>query len=129
MSYEIAEDDELPHELTSYCWNQPIGLMITAIATLVIANTLNLENISTGGSVGFLLIFAIVNFVGYKLAIDIARNRTIPLLGFVCCSVALIALLTQQYSSNKLGVIIAVSIVMGCFLLEWGYKRTAVTKV
>jgi len=28
VSYEIAEDDELPHQLTGQLWNQPIGLLI-----------------------------------------------------------------------------------------------------
>ena len=34
VSYEIAEDDELPHELTSLLWNHPVGLIITAALTL-----------------------------------------------------------------------------------------------
>jgi len=83
VSYEIAEDDELPHELTSKLWNEPIGLLITAAATLILVNTLNLESISTAGSIGFLLIFAIVNFVGLKLSKEINGAMIIPLLGFV----------------------------------------------
>ncbi len=127
VSYEISEDDELPHELTSKLWNQPIGLLITAIATLVLANTLNLESISTSGSVGFLLLFAVVNFTGYKLSKNINGNRLIPLAGFILCSLALVALLVQQYSSNKMGVVIAVSIVLSCFIMETIYKRTRKT--
>ena len=42
VSYEIAEDDELPNHLTSNLWNQPIGLLITAIATLLLVNLLKL---------------------------------------------------------------------------------------
>ena len=43
-------------------WNQPLeGLIITAAATLALANVLNLESISTMGSAGFLIIFATVN--------------------------------------------------------------------
>ncbi|MEM7381553.1 MAG: APC family permease, partial [Bacteroidota bacterium] len=68
VSYEIAAEDELPHHLTSKMWNQPIGLMITAVTTLICANLLKLESISTAGSVGFLLIFAMVNFVGFRLS-------------------------------------------------------------
>lgn len=71
VSYEIAEDDELPHELTSKLWGKPIGLFINTVLTLVIANTLNLESISTAGSVGFLVIFAMVNFVGFKLSKEV----------------------------------------------------------
>lgn len=124
VSFEIAEDCELPHELTGKLWSQPIGLLITAIATLLLANTLNLESISTSGSVGFLLVFAIVNLVGFRLAKQINGNRIFPIIGFVSCVVALIALIVQQYSDNRISVIIAVSIIAACFLGEIIYKKT-----
>ena len=125
VSYEIAEDDELPHELTSKLWNQPIGLMITAVATLLLANTLDLESISTAGSAGFLLIFAAVNFTGYRLADRIGSNRAIPLLGSVLCGAAWVALMVQQSGSNRLGVVVAGSIAAGCFLIEYLYKKAS----
>ena len=124
VSYEIAEDDELPHELTSKLWNQPIGLFITAVMTLVIANTLNLESISTAGSVGFLLIFAIVNYVGFKLSKEIKGKKSIPLIGFSLCLIATAVLIIQQYSSNKTGVLIAIGIGIFCFVIEYIYKKT-----
>lgn len=123
VSYEIAEDDELPHQLTGQLWNQPIGLFITATATLLITNILKLESISTAGSVGFLLIFSVVNFVGYKLSDKINGNKIIPLVGFLLCAVSLIILIEQQYESNKTGVIVAISIITICFLIEWIYKK------
>ena len=55
VNYELAEDEELPHELTGMLWNQPVGLMITSVLTLVIANSFDLESIATTGSIGFLL--------------------------------------------------------------------------
>lgn len=123
VSYEIAVDDELPHELSGLFWNQPIGLLITSIATLVLVNTLKLESISTAGSIGFLLIFAIVNAVGFKLAKDINGNKLIPLIGLILCVMALIALIVQQYSSNKSGIIISAGIIFGCFIMEYIYKK------
>ncbi len=124
VSYEIAQDDELPHELTGKLWNQPIGLLITAIATLLLANTLNLESISTSGSVGFLLIFAIVNLVGLKLAKRLNATIIIPIIGLISCVFALIALIVQQYSTNRASVIIAISIIAACFIGEIIYKKT-----
>ena len=123
VSYEIAEDDELPHELSGLFWNQPIGLMITAIATLVLVNTLKLESISTAGSIGFLLIFAIVNSVGFKLAKDINGNKIIPLIGLLLCLFALVALIIQQVSSNITGIYISAGIIITCFFAEYAYKK------
>ncbi|HZJ19351.1 MAG TPA: APC family permease, partial [Pricia sp.] len=123
VSYEIAEDDELPHELTSQLWNQPIGLMITAVVTLIVSNTLNLESISTAGSVGFLLIFAIVNFTGYRLSDKIEGSKGIPIIGFLLCLVALAVLMVQQYGTNRTSIIIALSIIAVCFMAEFVYKK------
>ncbi len=124
VNYEIAEDDELPHELTSKLWNEPIGLLITAVMTLVIANIFNLESISTAGSVGFLLIFAMVNYVGVKVSKEIKGNKNIAIVGFLLCSIATIVLLVQQYSTNKTGVLIALGILLFCFIIEYFYKKT-----
>lgn len=123
VSYEIAEDDELPHELTGSYWGQPIGLAITAVLTLVVANTLNLQSISTAGSVGFLLIFAMVNLANYRLYKKTDSNKMIPLCGLFACLIALGTLIIQQYQEDKTGVMIALGIVGGCFLIEFGYKK------
>jgi amino acid transporter len=122
VNFEIAEDDELPHHFTSRLWNQPIGLLITAIATLVLVNVLDLESISTAGSVGFILIFGIVNWVGFKTAKDTNSNKAIPLAGSLLCALALVILINQQYHSNLTGVIVSVVIISLCFIAEWIFK-------
>ncbi len=124
VNYEIAVDDELPKEFTRKLWNQPIGLLITAIATIILVNTLKLESISTAGSVGFLLIFAVVNFTGFKLSNKIGAKKSIPLIGALFCFIAMIALLVQHFSVSKIDVFIAVGIIVFCFVVEFIYKKT-----
>ena len=124
VNYEIAEDDELPHHFLAKLWNQPIGLMITAIVTLILVNLLKLESISTAGSIGFLIIFGIVNLAGFRLSKETRSNKLIPLLGFALCIIATIILINQQIASNTIGVIIAIAIISFCFLLEWIYKKS-----
>jgi len=124
VSYEIAQDNELPHELTSQLWNQPVGLMITAFLTLVITNTLELASISVAGSIGFLLIFSMVNLVAYKRSADVKSKKSITLLGVILCGIATLVLIVQQFASNILGVSIALGIIATCFLVEWLYKKT-----
>lgn len=123
VSYEIAEDDELPHELSGSLWNQPVGLMITAVLTLLVANTLNLESISTAGSVGFLFVFAVVNYTGFRKSGETGSSRAIPLAGCLLCTIALGTLLVQQYQTERTGVLVALGIVVSCFVLEFAYKR------
>ncbi|MEP0984372.1 APC family permease [Ekhidna sp.] len=124
VNYEIAEDDELPHHFLAQLWNQPIGLLITSLATLLLVNSLSLESIATAGSVGFLVIFGIVNLVGKKLAKQTNSNHIIPVIGFVLCMIATVILINQQYHANITGVIVSISIIGVCFLAEWFYKKT-----
>jgi len=97
--------------------------LITAIATIILVNTLKLESISTAGSVGFLLIFAVVNYTGFKLAKEIGGKKSIPIFGAVFCFIAMIALLVQQYSESKSDVFIALGIIVFCFAMEYLYKK------
>ena len=124
VNFEIAQDDELPHHFLAKLWNQPVGLLITSIATLILVNLLDLESISTAGSVGFILIFGIVNFVGFKLSKETGANQAIALTGFILCMIALVVLIHQQSQSNLTGVIVSFSIIGFCFLMEWIFKET-----
>jgi len=129
VNYEIAEDDELPHHLLAKLWNKPIGLLITAIATLILVNILDLESISAAGSIGFLLIFGFVNFAGFKLSKQTKSNSIIPMIGFVLSMIATLVLINQQYHSNIIGVIVSISIIGFCIAAEWIYKKTERKKV
>lgn len=128
VNFEIAEDDELPHYFLGQFHNQPIGLLITAIATLLLVNILKLESISTAGSIGFLLIFAIVNFVGFKLSKEIKGKKMIPLIGFILCLLATFILINQQFKTNSTGIFISIAIIIFCFLTEWIYKNSKTKK-
>lgn len=128
VSYELAEDDELPHAFTDQFWNKPIGLLITVVLTLLTSNFLNLESISTSGSAGFLLIFAVVNYVSFKKAKKIDASKTISLIGAILSAVAFIVLIIQQSTSNLLGVSISLGIICICFVVEWIYKRKTSNK-
>lgn len=123
VSYEIAEDDEISHELTYKLWNQPLGLAITSIATIITVNTLNLDSISTAGSVGFLLIFSMVNLAAMKLIKKIKGNKIIPGLGFILTLISLTVLIIQQYTANRTGVLVAIGIIAFCFIIEFFYKK------
>jgi len=124
VSYELAEDDELPHEFTAKLWDKPVGLLLTTLLTLIIANFLNLESISTSGSAGFLLIFSTVNFVAFKKAKKINASKIITLIGAVLCFIAFMVMIFQQFHSNVTGVLISLGIILTCFLIEWIYKKT-----
>lgn len=122
VNYIIAEDEELPHEFTKHFWGEPIGLAVTTILTLVIANSLDLISISTSGSAGFLLIFALVNYANIRLYKETSSNRIISWAGFILCLVAVVVLLVNQWEENLKGTLITLGIIIGCYILETVYK-------
>ncbi len=123
VSYELGEDDEDPHEFTKIFWNQPVGLLVTTILTLIIANLLNLESISTAGSTGFLFIFALVNFSNFKLARLTQSNKYISLTGAILCIMALVAIIYQELLSNPVGIYIVFGIIAFAYLTEFIFKE------
>jgi amino acid transporter len=123
VNYEIGEDDELPHQFTYKLWNKPIGLAITSIATLIATNLLTLKSISTAGSVGFIVLFASINLAGVKLSRNTNSIKLIPLIGVLLCIAAVLVLIIQQYPSNPIGVIVALSIITLSLFMEYCYKN------
>ncbi len=122
VSEVVANDDELPSFFAKEFHGKPMGLAIINIATVIITNTLDLESISTSGSIGFLLIFATVNFVAIKKSKAIGTVKSIPIVAFIMTVAALVVLIAQQLESNYIGVIISLSIIVLCFIGEWHYK-------
>ncbi len=129
VCYEIAEDDELPHEFTGNLWNQPVGLIITSVLTLIVVNTVKLESISTAGSAGFILIFSLVNYTAFRCARLINGNKVIALTGFILGIASLFTLLVQQFISDLFGALFAVALIVVCMTAEYFYKRTEKKKV
>jgi len=96
FSYIIAKEGELPEALEHKVWGRPIeGLLITAGATLLICNLVDLSGIAVMGSAGFLLIFAVVNAADTRLAGRTGSRPWLGILGALACLGALAALLVQ----------------------------------
>ncbi|WP_445733872.1 APC family permease [Mariniflexile sp.] len=125
VNYDIAEDQELPQYFCHKLWGKPIGFLITAILSIILVNLFDLESISTAGSAGFLLIFCVVNYIGYKKHEELKSKKSIHLVASVLCLIAFFTLIIQQFSQNTIGVFVAIGIIIFCFALEFIYKKTA----
>jgi amino acid transporter len=123
LSFCIANDGELPMIIERKVWNQPIiGLFITAILVLFVANLYDLSSIATLGSAGFLLIFAAVNVANVKHAHLTGSRAWISAVAAVSCFVALGALIWQTAitSPAKLSVL---AIMIGlAIVIEASYR-------
>ncbi len=122
VNCEISKDKELPEFFSRELWGKPIGLIITALLSVALVNLFNLESISTAGSAGFLFIFAVANFIGFKKYKELQSKKWLHLVGCIVCSIAYLTLIVQQFEHNKTGVFITLGIFAFCFIMEYFYK-------
>lgn len=123
LSFVIAKDGELPEALEKTLWNEPIrGLLITSVATLVIANLFDISSMSTMGSAGFLLIFAAVNAANARLAKRTGSRGWIAWLGVVLCLGALASLLWQSYQDSPWQWTVPFAMLGLAFAIELGFR-------
>jgi len=123
LSYVIAKDGELPEILERKAWGKPIeGLLITSGVTLLIANLTDLSSMSTMGSTGFLLIFALVNGANAALAEGTQSKRSLSLVGVALCLGALASLIWQIGNTSPGQLWFLLVMIGGAFLIEISFR-------
>jgi len=124
LGYIIAKDGELPSLFEYEKGEIPIfGVVATLLCSLILANSINLDEIAIIASAGFLLIFFIVNISAFRLREQIGANGIIVGLSSVVSFVALVVLLMQTYSTNPKAIIIFVVFIFVSFLFELLYGK------
>jgi amino acid transporter len=124
ISYVIAKDGELPAQLEQKIWKKPIeGLLITSVLTLLVANLFDLSSISTMGSSGFLLIFAIVNIANIRLAEHTHSKKWLSICGAVLCLGAFVMLVIQRAMKAPEELIVLAGMLIVAFAIEVVYRR------
>ncbi|WP_096086158.1 APC family permease [Agaribacterium haliotis] len=128
LSYVIATEGELPVFLERKVWKQPVmGLLITAVLALILANAFDLSSIATMGSAGFLLIFAAVNAANFCLAKQVNSNRALACLGVAACLIALGVLIWQSLQTQPWQLMTLVVMLLAAGLIEALYRLSGKT--
>ena len=124
LGYFIASEGELPKALTHSKNNIPfMGVLITLLFSLVLANSINIDEIAIIGSASFLLIFFIVNISAYRLRESIGAKRSILFASISTSLFALVILLYHTYNSNPKAIFIFLGFIFVSFLFEFLYGR------
>jgi amino acid transporter len=93
VSYLIAKLGELPEAFDRKIKQGYEGMIIIALLSIIFTISFTLENISVAGSMGFLIIFSLVNLANFRLYKQTGGNRVISGFGFVLCISATAVLL------------------------------------
>jgi amino acid transporter len=119
LGFILAKEGELPSKLDLEKRQIPtVGIVVTMLLSLVMANSINLTEIAIIGSGSFLLIFFIINIGAYRLSNKIAANKFILLLAIVISGMALAMLLFHTWSTNRQAIMIFLSFIVVSFLFE-----------
>lgn len=125
ISYIIAKTGELPERLdrTSKRASIPLeGLLLTSFISLLMANLFHIDRISTMGSAGFLIIFAMVNLSNVLLAKETGGKPWLSMVGFLVCIIALVALVWQTAVSAPGNLLVLIVMLIISLLIEIIYR-------
>lgn len=124
LSYSIALEGELPPAFERKVWTEPVGLLVTAGVSLLLANTLNVGEISSIASSVFLIVFGAVNLAASRTAPSPAR-RVPAAGGAIGCLAALVLLMidTTARQPLALGVLVAILAVSVAGESAWLHHR------
>ncbi len=123
VSYLVAKTGALPKDFTRKLWKHGSeGLLILALVSGFFAIFFNLENISIAGSLGFLIIFASVNFVNFKLYRQTHSNRWISFVAFILCVVSIIVLIGYNAQHNPDNLKSSFIVLAATFIFELLYR-------
>ena len=124
LGFIIASEGELPKILKREKREIPfMGVVFTLGLSLLIANSINLDQIAIIGSASFLLIFFIVNVSAYKLSDAIGASKILTAISGFFTLLALVTLLMHTYSSNPRAVYIFLSFIAISVIFELLYGR------
>ena len=124
ISFSVATEGELPPVLERNVWKQPVGLLLTAGCTLLLANTLDLESIASIASASFLFIFAAVNGAALRQSANIGASRVVTAAGVLGCIVAVVILVVQTVRNDLTAIIVLALLVAAAAAAEAVWLRS-----
>ena len=124
LGFRLAKDGELPQKLAREEHNIPTtGIVVTMLLSIVLANSIDLDEIAIIGSASFLLIFFIINMAAFKLNAEIAASKLVTLLASLVSGAALLTLLFHTYAKNTQAIIVFASFILISLLFELSYGK------
>ena len=123
LSYSIALEGELPPGFERKVWSEPVGLLVTAGASLALANTLDVTEISSIASAVFLIVFAVVNLAALWVAGDAVARWVAAGAGVLGCLGAVVVLLVDTASHRPLALGVLAAMVAASLLAEGLWLR------
>ncbi len=122
-SYLIAKLGELPKTFKEQIKSGYEGMVIIALLAIIFATSFNINNISVAGSLGFLIVFTLVNFANYKLASQTKANRFLALFGAILAFAASLVLVGYNLKNSPKSLITSAIVIFSVIIFNLIYYK------
>ncbi len=122
VSYIVARYGELPRSMGRIWHGAYEGLLVIAVLTAASVLSLDLEEISVAGSLGFLMVFASVNAAAYRLHRRLGSSKFMHVAGLVACIASAVVLAVRSYETSPVQLLIAFALIIGSGFVEVIYR-------
>ena len=123
VGYLVAKLGEIPETFEEKVKNGYEGMIIIGLLGVIFAISFNVENISVAGSLGFLIVFSLVNLANFKLYKETNSNRIISLSGFLLTLISAIILVGYNFIHNPSNLVNAGIVIIGVVLFTYLYRK------
>ena len=123
VGYLVAKFGEIPRTFEEKVKNGYEGMIIIGLLGVIFAISFNVENISIAGSLGFLIVFSLVNLSNFRLYKETNSNRIIPLFGFLLTSISAVILVIYNFIHNPSNLANAAIAIFGVVMFTYLYKK------
>jgi amino acid transporter len=123
VGYLIAKLGEVPSTFQEKIKNGYEGMIILGLLGVIFAISFDIQNISIAGSMGFLMVFSLVNLANLKLHKETNANVFIAGCGFILSLVATIVLIGYNAIHSPQSLISSSLVILGVVVFTYIYKK------
>ena len=129
VGYLIAKLGEIPKSFEEKVKNGYEGMIIIGLLAIIFVFSFDLENISVAGSLGFLIIFSLVNLANFKLYKETNANRIIAGFGFLLTALSAVVLVGYNFIHNIKALASSLVLILIVILFSYFYKKITKSKL
>ncbi|HHJ63753.1 MAG TPA: amino acid permease [Aquifex aeolicus] len=123
VAYVLAKKGHLPETFERKAWfNEPEGLYITAVLSVIFAIFFDLNGISALISFVFLVIYLFVIASHYRLLGEVEGKRVLVLLNFIAIFAVFITLIVYQWEVQRGSFYTSFGVILSFFVFEVAYR-------
>jgi len=123
VGYLVAKLGEIPRTFEEKIKNGYEGMIILGLLGIIFSISFNIQNISIAGSMGFLIVFSLVNLANFKLYKETKASRFISGVGFILTLLATIILISYNIIHNPKSLMSSSLVILAVVVFSYLYYK------